>query len=388
MIKLIDKADCCGCNACSQICPRQCIVMQEDEQGFLYPKIYPESCINCGLCEKVCPELNAFLPTKFLHAYSCQNVNEKQRMNSSSGGVFVLLAETVLKAGGVVFGARFDKNWDVEHCSVERYEDLDNIMRSKYVQSRINFSYIEAEKFLKQGRCVLFVGTSCQVSGLHHYLRKGYDNLFTVDFICHGVPSPSVWRKYLQELNCTSFRFVNFRAKRGYGLSWRNFGLVIEDDNNVLLSEPHSENIYFRGFCADLFLRPSCYKCFAKSGKSGSDITIGDYWGVHTGTPKLDDNKGTSLVIVNSEKGDKFFNEIKSHLRFEQVRENDIKLANMSYFIPPKRPCKSIEFWNNFPTMSLRENIVNCTYIQPYQAFFNTILIYSKILADKILRKI
>ena len=121
MIKLIDKADCCGCNACSQICPRQCIVMQEDEQGFLYPKIYPESCINCGLCEKVCPELNAFLPTKFLHAYSCQNVNEKQRMNSSSGGVFVLLAETVLKAGGVVFGARFDKNWDVEHCYVERF---------------------------------------------------------------------------------------------------------------------------------------------------------------------------------------------------------------------------------------------------------------------------
>lgn len=199
MIHITDKSKCCGCNACVQRCPKQCIAMREDEEGFLYPKVDVAVCIDCGLCEKVCPVINQNVPKEPLQVFAAKNKNEDQRLRSSSGGVFILLAENIIKQGGVVFGARFDKNWEVEHGYAETLEELEPLMRSKYVQSRIGNTYKEAEMFLKQGRKVLFVGTSCQIAGLHKFLRKEYENLLTVDFICHGVPSPGVWRKSSEE---------------------------------------------------------------------------------------------------------------------------------------------------------------------------------------------
>lgn len=200
MINIIDKKNCCGCNACVQHCPKSCITMQEDEEGFLYPIVDQEVCIDCGLCEKVCPVLNQGEERKPLQVYAANNTNEEIRMQSSSGGVFTLLAETIIQEGGVVFGARFNDDWEVIHDYTETQEGLATFRGSKYVQSRIGDSYCQAEQFLKKGRKVLFSGTPCQIAGLNLFLRKEYNNLLTVDFICHGVPSPGVWKSYLEEL--------------------------------------------------------------------------------------------------------------------------------------------------------------------------------------------
>lgn len=199
MIDILDKKDCCGCSSCVQRCPKQCITLKEDNEGFLYPIVNKEICISCGLCEKVCPVLSQGEPRKPLKVYAAKNQDEEIRRQSSSGGVFTLLAEQVIREGGVVFGAIFDENWEVKHDFAETIEGLAPFRGSKYVQSRIDDNYKKAERFLNQGRKVLFSGTPCQIAGLKRFLRNEYDNLLTVDFVCHGVPSPGVWRQYLKE---------------------------------------------------------------------------------------------------------------------------------------------------------------------------------------------
>lgn len=193
MIDILDKQKCCGCSACMQRCPKQCIAMQEDSEGFCYPIVDRNACIACGLCEKVCPMLNPYKARKPLEVHAAINRDEQIRRESSSGGIFTLLAEQTIRKGGVVFGARFDGNWEVRHDWCENIEGLGQFRGSKYVQSRIGACYRQAEIFLKSGRSVLFSGTSCQIAGLHRFLGKSYDNLLSVDVICHGVPSPLVW---------------------------------------------------------------------------------------------------------------------------------------------------------------------------------------------------
>ena len=233
MISIQDKKNCCGCGACVQRCPKQCVTMQEDSEGFLYPKVDLSVCIDCHLCEKVCPIINQGEGHEPQAVYAAKNPNEKIRMQSSSGGVFTILAEKILDEGGVVFGAAFNDKWEVEHDFVERKDELAKFRGSKYVQSKIGKSYRNVETFLKEGRKVLFSGTPCQIAGLKKFLRKDYENLFTVDFICHGVPSPGVFRTYLQEkINIES-------ARQGGG------------KNTVLLSfsprrQPQERKIRFR----------------------------------------------------------------------------------------------------------------------------------------------
>ena len=200
MIDIIDKTLCCGCAACVQRCPKQCITLHEDHEGFLYPKVDTETCIDCGLCEKVCPILNEGNKREPLKVYAAINKDEKIRLESSSGGIFTMLAEQTIGEGGVVFGARFDENWQVRLDYTETIEGIAAFRGSKYVQARTENIYQQAEKFLKEGRKVLFTGTPCQIAGLKKFLRKEYANLLAVDFVCHGVPSPKVWAKYLQEL--------------------------------------------------------------------------------------------------------------------------------------------------------------------------------------------
>lgn len=200
MVELIDKSKCCGCAACVQVCPKQCISFNEDIEGFLYPIVNKDLCIDCRLCEKVCPFLNLNDPRKPVKVLAAINPNEEIRMKSSSGGIFTMLAEAVIDKGGVVFGARFDKNWEVMHDYTETKEGLDIFRGAKYTQSKIGRTYKEAKDFLIQGRKVLFSGTGCQIAGLRLFLHKKYDNLLMVEIACHGVPSPAVWRAYLDEV--------------------------------------------------------------------------------------------------------------------------------------------------------------------------------------------
>lgn len=199
MINIQDKKDCCGCSACASVCPKHCITMSEDSEGFIYPCVDESVCVDCHLCERVCPIINYGNDREPLAVYAAKNPDESIRMQSSSGGVFTLLAERVIDEGGVVFGATFNDRWEVVHDYVETKEELAKFRGSKYVQSKIGDSYQKAKAFLKNNRKVLFSGTPCQIAGLKKYLRKDYDNLLAVDFICHGVPSPGVFRTYLQE---------------------------------------------------------------------------------------------------------------------------------------------------------------------------------------------
>lgn len=251
MINIKEPKDCCGCNACAQRCPKHCIILTEDHEGFLYPKVNTELCIECGLCEKVCPVINQKPKKGPLEVYAAINPDEQIRKESSSGGIFTLLAEKIIQENGVVFGARFDENWEVRHDYTETIEGLAVFRSSKYVQSRIEDNYLKAEKFLKEKRKVLFSGTPCQIAGLKKFLRKEYDNLLTVDFICHGVPSTKVWRMYLDE-TCrnlikrgSSSNFIdegrrsyieaiNFRHKI---LGWKRFSFFLKLNSAFIQSE-------------------------------------------------------------------------------------------------------------------------------------------------------
>ena len=314
MINITDKAKCCGCTACKYICPNNCIRLDEDEEGFLYPKIETARCINCGLCEKVCPMLNTRSELLPLGTYAAINEDENIRKKSSSGGVFSLLAEWAIGSGGVVYGARYNSDWMVITDSIDSLEEIYLFRGSKYMQSNLNDSYLECREILKEGRLVLFCGTPCQISGLKNYLRCQYDNLITVDFVCHGVPSPRVWRRYLEELfpreGDRVISDINFRDKKN---GWKQFRLVIdyiEDGQRNSIASVYTENIFMRAFLSDLILRPSCYQCPVKCGRSHADITIGDLWGAEYIVPDMDDNQGISLVMTNTSKGEELFKKI------------------------------------------------------------------------------
>lgn len=328
MIRIEKNEDCCGCNGCVQICPRRSIEMKEDKEGFLYPDIDLESCIDCGICEKICPVINPGALREPLKVYGAKNKNEGIRIQSSSGGVFSLLAESVITKSGVVFGARFNDQWEVVHSYTENREGIAFFRGSKYVQSRIGQSYKDAERFLKDGRLVLFSGTPCQIAGLKLYLRKAYTNLLTVDFVCHGVPSPKVWRMYLSDLfdagkEKTEERRpdkeisqIDFRNKIQ---GWRKYSFVItridSEKNKILYSQTLSKNIYLRGFLNNLYLRPSCHRCPSRTFKSGSDITIADFWAVGRYHPEIkNDDKGLSLILIMSSRGEQLFSQLQDQL--------------------------------------------------------------------------
>lgn len=300
MIKIIDKELCCGCSACLHICPKSSITFKEDKEGFLYPQVNMETCIDCGLCEKVCPVLNQDderIPAK---VYAAKHKDDEIRMKSSSGGIFTLLAEHVIDDGGVVFGARFNEKWEVIHDYTESKEGLAPFRGSKYVQSYIGNSYKIAESFLKSGRKVMFTGTPCQIAGLKKFLRKEYDNLLAVDFVCHGVPSPLVWRNYLK--NVAQGQRVTDVAFRNKAHSWKKYNFSIKGEAGTLIDQPFYENLYMRGFLEDIYLRPSCYECACKSGKSRADITLGDFWGIENHLPEFDDDKGVTIVLAHTNK--------------------------------------------------------------------------------------
>lgn len=296
--------DCCGCSACAQTCPRQCIRMIPDSEGFEYPHVDLTACIDCGLCSLVCPVLKQNTAKTPLQAYAAKNNDEETRRLSSSGGVFTSLAESVLKRGGVVFGASFDRNWDTVHTYTGNMDGLSAFRGSKYTQSRIGTSYRDAETFLNEGREVLFSGTPCQIAGLKGFLRKDYSRLFTVEILCHGVPSPKVWQKYLdgrkKKHHCSRIIRINFRDK---GKGWKRYRLVIEFENGKTYAMSHKRDRFLKGFLKNLYLRPSCYTCKCKNGRSGSDITLADHWNIDKVLPGYNDGRGTSLVLVNTDKG-------------------------------------------------------------------------------------
>lgn len=320
MIKITDKTNCCGCNACVQCCPKQCITMHQDEEGFDYPTVNKNDCIDCGLCEKVCPVLNCGESKRPIKVYAAKNTNEETRLKSSSGGVFTALAEDIIHKGGVVFGVSFDQEWNAVHTYTENIEGLAAFRGSKYVQSKVGSSYKQVKSFLENGRKILFTGTSCQIAGLKNFLRKEYPNLLTVEILCHGVPSPKVWQRYLAErkaqFQCNDICQINFRDKSD---GWAQYNFVIDLKNGTQYNVPFYTDTYFKGFLGNLYLRPSCYACKCKNGRANSDIVIADYWNINEALPEYNDNKGISLVLVNSPKGLSNINSLSTLIDYKET---------------------------------------------------------------------
>lgn len=324
MIQIVNKRDCCGCHACYNICPPKCIHMQPDVDGFWYPVVQIDECTECGLCEQVCPILKEKSADNYEPlVYACINNNEAIRLESSSGGLFTLISEQVIENGGAIFGANFNENFEVKHSCVEIKEKLGKVRGSKYVQSRIGDTYKQAKQLLRSGREVLFTGTPCQIAGLKSYLGKSYDNLLCVDIVCHGVPSPEVWRKYVdyrQEKAGSTAQRISFRQKDD---GWKRFSVSFLFENNTEYRETLDKDLYMRAFLKDVCLRPSCYACQFKTIHRQSDITLADFWGIQRMLPEMDDDKGTSLIFVNSKAGQAMIQQIADKMQFKEVDINE-----------------------------------------------------------------
>ena len=333
------KTNCSGCYACVNICPEECIRMESDSEGFWYPAIDLKKCIHCNECEFHCPMLNMNKKSNAPAAYAAVNKDDSIRRTSSSGGIFYLLAENIIKSGGIVYGAAFNKNHMVEHIGVHSLDELYRLQGSKYVQSKIGYVYSEIKKELENGRLVYFSGTPCQVDALILFLEKNYDNLICQDIVCHGVPSPYIWKHYLQQFSLENDAEILFRDK---STGWESYSFVI--NQNKKFKQRASDNLYMRSFIQNLCLRPSCYNCCSKGTYRKSDITLGDFWGVENICPDMNDNKGTSLVLVNTEKGEKIFDQVKERTYITRVESGKALENNPAFSKSAQLPEKRTDF--------------------------------------------
>lgn len=312
MIRIVDKKLCVGCAGCVQICPLDCISFNIDKEGFSYPMVDESHCVGCNKCDDVCPVIHPGISKKPIDVFASKNIDDSIRKISSSGGLFTLLSECVLNKKGVVFGAGFNKDWNVVHSYCLSIEGLSDFRGSKYVQSEIGKSFIEAENFLSEGKEVLFSGTPCQISGLKLYLGKNFPNLTTIDFVCHGVPSPKIWQRYIKEFELLFKQPISNIRFRDKSISWRSYMFSISSKDKTI-SELVDENKFLRAYLKNLTIRPSCYACPTKSQKSNSDITIGDYWGIESVNKVFSDDKGVSLIMINSHRGLDIYNSLVNH---------------------------------------------------------------------------
>jgi len=348
-----NKNACTGCEACSNICPVNAIKMLPDNEGFLYPEIDYAKCTNCGLCFKICPANSSDVIERGLSnplVYAAWNKNDIIRNQSSSGGIFSLLAEKTIETNGAVFGASFDQDMVVNHILVKNKEDLQKLRGSKYVQSRIGNSYSVAKDLLNKDVHVLFSGTPCQIMGLYAFLQEKPDTLYTCDLICHGVPSPKVLADYLKELEKeygAKATKISFRDKSS---GWSRPTFVVEFSNGQKYKEFfYEKDAYGKGFGLNLFLRPSCYICKYSNIPRVSDITLGDFWGIEKHMPNLDYNKGISIVLLNTEKGVKLFDSIKNEL---DARKCTLEMTDSPHLqhlrTPPKPPKGRKRFFQKY----------------------------------------
>ena len=379
MIDIRHKSNCCGCEACVQVCPTKCIDFVTDIQGFLYPIVNNNSCIDCGLCEKVCPVINRGVSSKTspVTLYAVKSNDNTVREQSSSGGFFSLLADFVLAKDGIVYGAAFDDMFNVCHFRVDNIADLHKLRGSKYVQSRIGQTFSECQRDLKEGKLVLFTGTPCQISALGHFLRNDYDNLIKVEVVCHGVPSPMIYRQYLKEtiINDGEDRAitkVNFRTKIS---SWKNYFFTVEYKELGGISEYKecvTDSLYMNGFLSDLYVRPSCFKCPAKNFTSKADFTIADFWGQEYTFPEFDDDQGVSAVFTNTAKAKYIFNQL-SCIVMEKPYADFIKY-NPSLINSVIQTYSYSKFWKLYNrTGELRTSIVKAREIPFYVRMFNNL---------------
>ena len=353
----IPPVDCCGCSACASICPKNAISMQINQEGFLYPIVDSNFCIHCNMCANVCPVIHVCEKneTDESSAYAAYIKDENVQKSSSSGGVFFGLAKAILSDNGIVFGAAFDKK-DVSRCiitCVDNLHDLSSLQGCKYVQAEVGSAYKEVKAFLKKGKKVLFSGTPCQIAGLYSYLgQKNDENLFTIDIVCHGVPSPLVYQKYLKFVekknNLKKITSIRFRDKV---TGWRKYSISVFFDDDSSCSSFAKENLYFRAFLSDICTRKGCSHCKYSKIPRIADISLGDFWGVEHIHPQINDGNGVSLVSINNKHGQMLWDKVTDDLIYKETVLKKAIVYNPRFFSPGKENSKWKDFFENIDKM-------------------------------------
>lgn len=352
MIEIKNKVDCCGCNACGDICPTNAITFKNDIEGFWYPEVNTDKCINCHLCEKTCPMLHkadSVIRFDVPKVYAAYSKDEEIRIDSTSGGIFSVLGQTQYNKGSYVGGAVYNEDHTVSQIINNEPSSLGKLRSSKYLQSNATNVYKKIKKLLSEQKRVLFCGTPCQIQALYRFLgNRDYDNLVTIDFICRGVNSPKVFLSYMKMLE-TQFgakaNRIKFKAKEW---GWHRFSMRVNFENGKEYCKDRYHDLFFIGYLqSGNFARPSCYDCPFKGFPQKSDITLADFWGIENIDPTMDQDKGTSLVMVNSKKGEQLFNEIKNDIVWKQFTLEQARLCNpaMDSSLTPSNDNRN-EFFN------------------------------------------
>lgn len=354
---LCEKKECCGCGSCASACPRQCIEMIENKEGFLYPKIEEKKCINCGLCNQSCPILNVKQEIPCVqNAYIVQNKDDSICRESTAGGAFTALASEVIMRGGVVYGAAYDENFRVVHQRAGKIPELKKFRNSKYVQSNLNNTFKEARTYLDQGVWVCYSGTPCQIEGIKRYLRKEYDNLILIDVVCRAVPSPLVWKKYLQMMKKRinlPIGNICFRDKR-YGYKYATMNFMDLSDISIYNLGVESDPMH-RAFFSNICDRSSCYQCHFKKRYRESDFTIWDCFQVGRYNKELDNDKGATRVLIHTEKGKIFFESIKKQIKYVNVDPDKIIKGSKEMFKSVPLNAKREQFMGDLDVLDAEE---------------------------------
>ena len=335
MIDQLKKHSCTGCNACYNICPQDAISMVPDDDGFWHPVIQYEKCNQCDLCSIKCPVISGLDSDNFTSplVYAAWNNDEAIRLSSTSGGIFTALASYIIGIGGYVVGVKYNEDFTVAHCIVNNLQGIEKLKQSKYVQSNIGLIYRELKNLLFSGKIVLFCGTPCQNAGLLIFLGEKHQNLFLCDFICRGVISSKVYKKYIDMLEDkyhSKIKCIQFKNK-SYG--WNRFSTLVEFQNGKKYIRDRYSDLYMLGYLEhNLYLRPSCHHCSYKKLPRIADISLGDFWGISKTRPSLDDDKGTSVMIINSIKGHQLFNSIENNIYSEERELNEVIRENGCLF--------------------------------------------------------
>ena len=369
MINIKDKMKCCGCTACTSICPKQAIKMEADDEGFLYPKVDFDKCIDCHLCEKVCP-------ISFRDSLRCQSKplnymagrlsNYDDLMVCSSGGAFWALAKETIANNGIVVGAEYSSGCCVIHGFAETLEECKKFRGSKYSQSNIVGVFSKISSLLQSGKMVLFSGTPCQVEGLNLFLRKSYENLITVDLLCHAVPSPKIFEEYCNFVGRTfskKLSAINMRDKTDHGWGGGYSYKYIFSDGSSEIDSARVSN-WGRIYFSQYINRPSCYSCRFTNLHRAGDITIGDFWDLEHNRNDISNKNGTSLILINTERGKRFFDYAKKYMNVYEITEKES--LQPCLLAPPSPELNRQKFWNFYHRYG---------FLKTYKKFFSEFVI-------------
>ena len=385
-INIISKEDCCGCTACANICQSGAISMKEDKEGFLYPVIDKDKCVDCGVCKRICPVLNK-IKNKLSNqkGYIFQYKDKNIRKESTSGGFFTAIAEYVIENNGIVYGVGLDKSFVAKHERVTNINDLWKFRNSKYVQSDPNNTFKQVKEDLNNNLLVLYSGTACQIEGLKRYLQKDYEKLITVDVICRSVPSPLLWKKYIEAKNKTNDIDKAYFREKIYGYKYSN--LCLHSKDRIVYKNGIDTDPYLRAFFSNIASRPSCYNCKFKEQFHKADFTIWDCFDVDRYDEDFNDDVGTTKVLVNNKKSISIFEKLAPKHKTKEIEVSKLVNSFHQMFNPIRFNSNRDKFFDDLKNEKINTvlleyfpNTLKCRIEKGLRLFFIKMSLYKPLI--------